>query len=318
MAGAGRGGQPPAPPARSGTPTPGDAAHEQWMADTLKNRMGTRPPPLPRPGAPPARIGETRYGLGSMQEALRVYDDYRARAPGREVGIYRNAHTGEYAVVAGREGGVSGPLKGEPAAWDNVLHNHPNPENVLNFRNPAPQDLRGQIRGMFRADRPVTALIEHEVPGGGRRYTAVTISPPDGKVEIMYHGADGAPVTRRFANVDDFANDWGSRKVYADPENKQSKTYDDMVRDVGAGDTWDPGGVSMAGSGQGKPGAPSAAAGKAQVGSLMEARLSRIEEAPLPNKATRDGVNKALGRIRKLAETDPAAADPGAGGEARR
>lgn len=231
MAGTGQGGKPPPRPARSATPTPGDAAHDQWLADTLKNRMDTRPPPLPRKGAPPVKVGETRYELASMAEALSVYDDFRARAPGREVGIYRNAHTGEYAVVAGREGGVSGPLKGEPMAWDNVLHNHPNPGNVLTFRNPAPQDLHNQLRGLFRGDRPVTSLIEHEVPGGGRRYTAVTISPPEGKVEIMYHGPDGKPVTRIFPTIEDFAKNWGSRKIHVDPE---STTYNDMMSDVDA------------------------------------------------------------------------------------
>ncbi|MGE4220424.1 MAG: DUF4157 domain-containing protein [Alphaproteobacteria bacterium] len=327
MAGTVKGGQPSEPPARAGTPTPGDAAHQQWISDTLKNRMDTRPPPLPRRGAPPVRIGETHYELRNMAEALRVYDDFRARAPGREVGIYRNAHTGEYAVVAGREGSVSGPLKGEPLAWDNVLHNHPNPENVLTFRNPAPQDLQGQVRSLARGDRPVTSFIEHELPGGGRRYTAVTVASekvvmPDGtvktkiKVDITYHGPDGKPATRSFPDFEDFVRDWGSRKVALDPEGTTLKdiksNVDEWLREQrkesGVGDPWDPGGVSMAGSGQGKPGPPAAAAGKPQVGSLLEARLSRIEEAPLANKATRDGVGKALGRIRKMAETDPAAA----------
>jgi hypothetical protein len=231
MAGIGGGGKPPPRPARPATPTPGDAAHDQWMADTMKNRMDTRPPPLPRKGAPPVKVGETRYQLGSMEEALRVYDDFRARAPGREVGIYRNAHTGEYAVVAGREGGVSGPLKGEPMAWDNVLHNHPNPGNVLTFRNPAPQDLHNQLRGLFRSDRPVTSLIEHEVPGGGRRYTAVTISPPEGKVDIMYHGPDGKPVTRSFDSIEDFTQKWRMRTIHVEPG---SSTYQDMIDGVDA------------------------------------------------------------------------------------
>jgi hypothetical protein len=182
-----------------------------------------------------------------MDEAIAVYDDFRARAKGREVGIYRDSKTGEYAVIAGKEGSVGKPAKETGGTWDNVVHNHPNPTGALTFRNPAPQDILGPGPSGFaleaiRAKRPVTTFIDSDIPGGGRRFTAVT-SHPDGRVDIRYLGQDGKPVSKSFANLDDFRADWSSRKVFVDkpdpdtspPPGQGKTTYDDMIRDI---DEW--------------------------------------------------------------------------------
>jgi Domain of unknown function (DUF4157)/Bacterial toxin 4 len=224
-----------APPVR----TPANhAAHTAWIDATLASGMGLRPPPVPRPNAPPVRIGETQYRIGTMAEALRIYDDFRARAPGREVGIYHHAETGEYAVVAGREGSVSGPLESRRAGqrwadtgeWANVLHNHPNPGNVLTYRNPAPADVHGTWREALAAGRPVTAFIEHDMPGGGRRYTVLRVHP-DGRVVVAFVGEGGRPSVRGFPNLAAYAADWGGRTRYAEPG---SSGYRDLIADVEA------------------------------------------------------------------------------------
>jgi hypothetical protein len=223
----------PAPAAPAKPASPGQEGHDRWVADTLAGNMGLRPPPLPRKGAPAPKVGETRYGLRNMKEAMHVYDDFRARAPGREVGIYRNSVTGEYAVVAGKEGSVGGPLRrgenmawADPHEWGNVIHNHPNEENVLTFRNPAPQDVFNTWQEAARSGKPVTAFIEHDRPGGGRAFTAVTVTP-EGHVQIEFRAPDGT-VTRppEFASLGAYADDWSSREIHLDPK---SSTYKDIV-----------------------------------------------------------------------------------------
>jgi hypothetical protein len=204
-----------------------------------------------------------------MAEALQVYDDFRARAPGREVGIYQHAETGEYAVVAGREGSVSAPLESrrqgqrwaDRGEWANVLHNHPNPDNVLTYRNPAPADVHGTWRDAVAAGRPITAFIEHDLPGGGRRYTVLRVHP-DGRVVVAFVGDGGRPSVRGYPNLAAYAADWGGRTRYAEPG---SSTYRDLIEDV---ENWrrdrsqsgalpaDDGSRTMSGSGPTPPGAP--------------------------------------------------------------
>lgn len=220
----------PVPAARlARMPIPGEAAHDAWVADTVANGMGRRPPPLPRAGAPPLAVGDFRNGLRTMGEAVRAYDEFRARAPGREVGIYRNSATGEYAVVAGGPGsvGVPGAL-GSPIVWENIVHNHPNPDNVLTYRNPAPQDLSTNAYAVARRRGPVTTFIDHDAPGGGRQFTAVTQNIDD-SVTIQYQRPDGQMATRRFASWNEFRADWGARTTYAEPG---SSTYRDLMNSV--------------------------------------------------------------------------------------
>jgi hypothetical protein len=222
----------PAPARAAGlarTPIPGEAAHDAWVADTVANGMGRRPPPLPRAGAPPLAVGDFRNGLRTMGEAVRAYDEFRARAPGREVGIYRNSATGEYAVVAGGPGsvGVPGAL-GNAIVWENIVHNHPNPDNVLTYRNPAPQDLSTNAYAVARRRGPVTTFIDHDAPGGGRQFTAVTQNIDD-SVTIQYQRPDGQMATRRFASWNEFRADWSARTTYAEPG---SSTYRDLMNSV--------------------------------------------------------------------------------------
>ena len=220
------GGDPPGPVPGGFAPS---AVHDAWTDSTRGGGLGKRPPPLPRPGAPAPAVGETSYGHATMAEAMRAYDDFRARAPGREIGVYRNRTTGEYAVVAGRETSVGAPRQGEGAAWTNVLHNHPNPDNVLTYRNPSPADMGNLARAAAIEKRPMTSLIEHDLPGGGRRMTAMTVSHNPFRITIDYVDASGAPKTRTYDSAPAFENDHGARTVYAEPG---SKGYADYWNDI--------------------------------------------------------------------------------------
>jgi hypothetical protein len=56
-------------------------------------------------------------------------------------------------VRVGDEHAVTGPGGGN---WESVLHTHPNPENVLTRRMPAPLDVGNMRDAAVRAGRPLT------------------------------------------------------------------------------------------------------------------------------------------------------------------
>src|SRR5262245_26678288 len=101
----------------------------------------------------------------------------------------------------------------------------------------------------MRSGREVTALIEHDIPGGGRAYTAVTVAP-NGPLQIEFRRPGAPAEVHRFASIGDYAAEWGSRARYADPD---SSGYRDLISDLDA--FYDdpqsvvPQGQSMAGSG---------------------------------------------------------------------
>ena len=222
------------PPSATEAPRPAATvaeAHDRAVAETLRSGMGVRPPPLPaRPGAAPIAEGSVvARDIPTLAEARRIFDESSARAPGREVAIWRNRRSGAYAVTVGSEGAVSAPA-GEFGEWAGVQHIHPNEGNVLTYRNPAPQDVNNALVTAFLDGRPHTEFIEHRLPTGGRRFTAYT-AHPDGRITIEFERPDGSRSTRSFASLADYQADWGSRTrgVSADPKNPE---YRDLMRDI--------------------------------------------------------------------------------------
>lgn len=206
-------------------------AHDRAVAETLHSGMGVRPPPLPaRAGAAPIAEGTVvARDIATLPEARRIFDESSARAPGREVAIWRNRRTGAYAVTVGNEGGVSSPA-GAFGEWAGVQHIHPNRGNVLTYRNPAPRDVDNALVTASLDQRPHTEFIEHRLPNGGRTYTAYT-AHPDGRITIEFERPDGTRHTQPFASLSDYQADWGSRTrgVSADPTNPE---YRDLMRDI--------------------------------------------------------------------------------------
>jgi hypothetical protein len=227
-------------------------AHDT-VADTLRSGMGVRPPPLPAtPGAAPIAEGTVvARGIATLAEARRIYDKSRALALGREVGIWRNRHTGAYAVTVGGEGGVSSPLGGL-WEWAGVQHFHPNRGNVLTYRNPAPKDVDNALVTAALDQRQHTEFIEHSLPNGGRTYTAYT-AHPDGRITIEFELPDGTRHQQNFASLADYQADWGKRTRYvsADPRNPD---YLDLIRETDEFYSGrDSDGATMSGTVRGKP-----------------------------------------------------------------
>lgn len=232
MAGTGGGERSPSGPAEPPRPAETVAeAHDCAVAETLRSGMGVRPPPLPaRQGAAPIAEGTVvARDIATLPEARRIFDESSARAPNREVAIWRNRRTGAYAVTVGSEGGVSSPA-GAFGEWAGVQHIHPNRGNVLTYRNPAPQDVNNALVTAFLDQRPHTEFIEHRLPNGGRTFTAYT-AHPDGRITIEFERPDGARHSQSFASLADYQADWGrrTRGVSADPTNPE---YRDLMRDI--------------------------------------------------------------------------------------
>ena len=163
------------------------------------------------------------------EAAFKAYDQALARAGGREVGIYRNTASphGEYAVVVGEdEHSVKPP--DTPGKWESVLHQHPNPENVLTRRMPAPKDVANTRASAREGGRAVTEFIDYPLPDGRRALVVYTVEP-SGRVTLQFKRADGSPVVRHFESVQEYAGHYSERKTYVDPKGSE---YPWMMKDV--------------------------------------------------------------------------------------
>lgn len=227
--------RPPGPPGREpalkeGTPA---ATHEAWTAQVAERGLAPRPGPGQSAGPPvgPYETYETISGKRSFatpEEAFSAYEEALTRAGNREVGVYRNttSPSGEYVVRVGDELSVSGPAGSN---WESVLHKHPNPENVLTRRMPAPQDVQNTLHAAFRSGRPVTEFIDYPLPDGRHGLVAYTVEPVNGRVTIKYETAGGTTVERTFSSVEAYASHYSERTTYVDPS---STEYQWMMRDL--------------------------------------------------------------------------------------
>jgi hypothetical protein len=211
--------------ARPGTPEYHRARHDAWVQGLREGGLAPREP-APTSGGAPVREGTFRDGITDPDTALASYDEALSRAGGREVGIFRNVETGEYAVRVGDEHGLRAPVRGN---WETVLHRHPNPENVLTRRLPAPQDVEQAVFEAFRGGRRRTEFIEFEYPDGRRGRSAYTVDPARKKISIEWERPDGTRVQREFGSLREYAEFYGERTTYVDPK---SAEYEWIMRDL--------------------------------------------------------------------------------------
>ena len=234
---AGVGGKPPTRPPGQAEPTEPrtgspQAVHEQWAKDLTEGGLAPRQvpqtpagPEITQPGTYTTAAGETEFS--TPEAAFRAYDEAVARAGGREVGVFRSLAKGEsrYVVRVGTEHSVSGPGEG----WESALHRHPNPDNVLTRRLPAPQDVQNTVHVAFRTNRPTTEFIDYPLPDGRRALVSYTVEPVRGEVTIRYQRPNGEPVTRTFKNMEAYAREYAERTTYVE---KGSPAWKWMMQDL--------------------------------------------------------------------------------------
>jgi Domain of unknown function (DUF4157) len=223
--------------AARGTPEALEAAtrlaREQGTVEArrlLRRLQGVEPglPPGPTPGAPATLTRPSTYarGIRTAEEAYEAYNQALARSGGREVGIYQNLDTGEFAVRVGDFGGVRAPWDGE---WAALVHYHPNARNVLTYRLPAPQDFAGAEWRFSLTRRPIREVVEFDVPGVGRGRTEFGLEPGDKPYYVKITQPDGRSATLRFADRDAYHKYWRERTTYLEPGTRE---YREMIRDI--------------------------------------------------------------------------------------
>jgi hypothetical protein len=199
----------------------------------LFNKLGKGVEQIPHV-APPAGVKAEPHStyrpevkITSAEHAYTLYNEALSGAKGKEAGIYYNPSTGEYKVRIGDEHGVNGPSE---QGYHAVLHYHPNPNNVLTFRLPAPADFVGLIMRYVKEHKTVREFVEFEIPGVGRGRTEFGIE--GGQKEPFYVKIflpDGTQQTVRFQHDGAYSVYWGSRTVYLEPGTPE---YKRMISDI--------------------------------------------------------------------------------------
>jgi uncharacterized protein DUF4157 len=171
------------------------------------------------------------HGVTEWPHAMQRYWEVRRAAPGREVGVWRNATDGSYAITVGTGTAVDPPTEAGP--WVGVLHYHPNPDNTTRFQMPAPADFAELIQRFHEGDGKVTVreFVDYGGPGQrqGRTEFGITAGDPM-PFYVTTTTPSGEKVTLRFKDDGHFRQEWGGREVYVGKE-----IADAMKRDL---DIW--------------------------------------------------------------------------------
>ena len=232
MAGLGSPGGPP-PPIRSAAPRPRlpEGSPERLLERLSEGVQRSLPPPRSASEVKtPAKPGTYRRGVFSADQAYHLYNEALAISAGREVAVYHNQETGEFCVRVGSEGSVGAPV-GEQG-WNAVVHYHPNVENVLTYRLPAPADFGGLIMRYVAEGRAVREFVEFDIPGVGRGRTEFGLEPGDAEpFYVRINMPDGSQRTVRFANDGAYQTYWGERTRYVEPGTPEYRALlDDVAR----------------------------------------------------------------------------------------
>jgi Domain of unknown function (DUF4157) len=216
---------------RKGRQRPTRPGHDDPLLAALEKEGVRREPPPPYKVTEPIKDNMTlKERFNDYESAYAAYDAVVAAAAGREVAICRDQKTGVYAVQIGTTTSVGKPSGGK---WRTLLHFHPNKENVLRFRLPAPQDFNELMFRFLRSKRNVREFLEYDIPGVGRGRTEFGITP--GHAEPFYvktYMPDGTVSEVRFTSDGPFHAYWGKDTIFVE---KGSDVYDAMMRDL---DVW--------------------------------------------------------------------------------
>jgi hypothetical protein len=177
--------------------------------------------------ANPVRGGTVSRGMFRGRKAYAAYNEALARSQGREVGLYWNEGTGEYAVRVGEQGVVRPPW-GEHG-WHAVVHYHPGADSILRLRLPSVGDFE-DLAWLYvgRGKQHVFEFVEFDIPNVGRGRAEFGYDPahPDKPVYVRIHKPNEPAQTLRFESTEDFAAYWGQRTIHTAPG---EALYDDLV-----------------------------------------------------------------------------------------
>ena len=199
--------------------------------ELLEERIGALRRPPAEPG-PPVTAGELASRPRSADEALALYDRVVHASGGNEVGLFYNPNTGEFAVRVGSEFQVS-PPRGD--GWQAIVHLHPNPENVVVRRMPAPADVMGAVEAAMRTGSH-TEYVQSTRPDGSTALSRVevTLNPHRIVVELPADpptpGHPGEPARRiEVRTPEEYAREYGADTTHIDPS---SPIYEWVRRDL--------------------------------------------------------------------------------------
>ncbi len=287
--------------------------HEEWVSTRLRGSGAPREPVAST--APPDKPGVVRGGIADPDQALALFDEVVARNPDREIGLYWSSKDGTYTVKVGSATSIAPP----GPHHETVMHTHPNPENVLTVRTPAPADVQLTADRAKAAGRTVEEAIDFAHPDGRRGRTLYSVDPR-GTVTMRI---DGRP-PRRYASPTEYQQAYGERTTYAErprSEHETEGTYLDMWRDLNEmyGDNTAlppteapqtargsikpprPGGGPVGGGRQGgaQPGGPGprdpTVVGQAPAGDVGLGGVRRGDGTPLTNAEVQELLNRAVG-----------------------
>jgi hypothetical protein len=210
-------------------PTAADKASPEALFEKLGQGIDRKlPPPLPPEAVKkPLKVGEYQRGLTTADAAYAAYNKALLVAQGREVAIFHNPTTGEYRVMVGSEVAVHAP---EDFGWNALLHYHPNENNALTFRLPAPMDFLQPFRRYLTEGGLVREFIEFDIPGVGRGRTEYGLDPTNPEpFYVKIHQPDGSSRTMRFAKDGSYSTYWGDRTIAVPID---SPVYKSMIRDI--------------------------------------------------------------------------------------
>lgn len=211
-------------PAAGKAPPSDVSAAERAEADPLRQALakGEDSPTLTLPPLHTDRTSATippdftwASSVAEWPHAMQRYWEARAAAPGREVGVWRNASDGTYAVTVGTGTAVNPPQ--HAGDWSSLLHYHPNPDNTTRFQMPAPHDFAEMMLRFQNGDGKISVreFVDYGGPGQrqGRTEYGITAGDPM-PFYVTTTTPGGEKVTLRFKDDGHFRQEWGGQEVF--------------------------------------------------------------------------------------------------------
>jgi hypothetical protein len=183
-----------------------------------------------------------------------------------------------------------------------VLHRHPNQGNILTLRNPAPADVADTALRAFQAEKPITEIVEHDLPDGTRGRTRYTVQPNHPfEVHVEFLKPDGTVESRAYPSLQEYARAYGERTLYLDPADP---LYKWVMADLGVVQAQGAGGPRVTAMGVARGTAPGS---ERAVRRLTWQDLAHVEQLEMSETGA---------RVPKKVKLDPAGPkmEPQAGG----